>query len=202
MKKILNFLLIIIFSGSIYSVGYDKTIRITSYYPNDQTGSGKCTASGYCTKDFSVNKDGIYTFQNKIVIATATYHCTKSKKGICKKYNQLPSGYHQYNLYDEITINFNNKNYEAIVLDICGACYWKEEYQRYDLFVTDKSKVIDTIGYTHIKEMIHIPFLLITISLVILLLIQFFMEPFKNKLKINKFKNIIPNIKSVKKEDF
>lgn len=181
MKRILIFLITIIFIFASFKHGYIKNIRITSYYPNDSTNSKECTASGYCTKDFTLNNEGMYTFNGKIVIATPTYKCTSLKTGVCKKYNSLPKGYHQYSLHDEIKLTFNNKQYDAIVLDICGACYWDEELQRYDIFVQEKKYVIDTYGTTYIKT--HINFYLLSISIILIVLLLILI--IKKKLSIN-----------------
>ncbi len=89
MKKLLIIPLLLLSIILSYSPAYNKDIRITSYHPNDSTKSSKCTASGYCTKDFEINDEGIYTFQNKIVIATATYECTKRKDGVCQKFSPV-----------------------------------------------------------------------------------------------------------------
>ncbi len=173
MKKILTSLLLLITGLLSYTPGYIKEIRITSYYPNDSTGSIECTASGYCIKHFEVNEDGMYTFNGKIVIATPTYHCTSLNTGVCANYNSLPKGYHQYNLHDELVLFFNDKRYEAIVLDICGACYWEETSQRYDVFVPSKKEVIDTYGTIYIEHTINKLFLTVSVSLIIYLIMQF-----------------------------
>lgn len=185
MKKIITFILILVFLSFSYSKSYYQNVRFTSYHPNDKTGSTKCTASGYCTKHFDIHKEGFYTFNNKVVIATANKNCTKSKTGVCANYNSLPKGYHEYDLYDELDIYFNNKEYKAIVLDICGACYWEEEYQRYDIFVSNKTNIIDTLGTVLIKEKYHYFPIFMSLILFIILLIQL------NIININKIIKIL-----------
>jgi hypothetical protein len=113
-------------------------VRLTYYYVNDNTGSGQCTSSGLCIKDFKVNKYGWYTYKDKIVIATATYRCLNVKSGPCGKFNEIPEDFNIYNLHEVLTININGNFYEAIVLDSCGACMFKvngENTQRYDIFM-------------------------------------------------------------------
>ena len=113
-----------------------KPYKLTYYYTGDPYGSGTCTASGKCIKHFQTNEKGWYTYQGKVVIATATNsYIKKSKYGFRENITYR-------NLYDEIEITINNKKYQAIVLDICGYCH-KEE--RIDIF-TNGAKV-GGIGY-------------------------------------------------------
>ena len=52
--------------------------RMTSFWANDGYGTGECTGSGLCSWDFDINENGWYTYQGKLVIATATtYFQTK-----------------------------------------------------------------------------------------------------------------------------
>ncbi len=172
MKKIITTLLIIIFLILSYSKSYYQDVRFTSYHPNDKTGSTKCTASGYCTKNFEISEEGFYMYEGKIVIATAVKRCTNSNTGVCANYNKLPKDFHHYDIYDELDISFNDKQYKAIVLDICGACYWEEEFQRYDIFVPNKKNIIDTNGTVLIKEKYHLLPMVISFILLLVLLIQ------------------------------
>ena len=113
-----------------------KPYKLTYYYTGDPYGSGTCTASGKCIKHFKTNDKGWYTYQGKVVIATATNsYIKKSKYGFRENITYR-------NLYDEIEITINNKKYQAIVMDVCGYCH-KEE--RIDIF-TNGSKV-GGIGY-------------------------------------------------------
>ncbi|HCY06357.1 MAG TPA: hypothetical protein DHS57_03565, partial [Erysipelotrichaceae bacterium] len=75
--------------------------------------------------------------------------------------------------------------YKAIVLDICGACYWEEEYQRYDIFVPNKTNIIDTLGTVLIKEKYHYFPIFMSLILFIILLIQL------NIININKIIKIL-----------
>lgn len=124
-----------------------RPIRITSYWTNDSTNSGSCTSSGLCTDDFDVNEYGWYTYQDKLVLAGATYTCFYAETGPCAKYNSLPDEFGIHALYDEVTIYINGQAYEGIILDSCGASFWKEEVQRYDLFVSNEKSMIDTRGH-------------------------------------------------------
>lgn len=102
-----------------------REVLFTNYFYGDGS-SGKTTASGLKTADFKV-VDGMYTYQDKVVLATA--NTTRYKRN-------LKDGYRSHELYEELTIEVNNKQYQAIVLDVCGACYGVqgEQYQRYDIF--------------------------------------------------------------------
>lgn len=124
-----------------------KAVRFTSYYIGDYSGSGATTSSGLGVDDFEVNENGWYTYNGKVVIASATYRCLNATTGACGKYNELPEGYNIYKIGDEITIFLNGNNYEAIILDSCGASFWEEDLQRYDIFVQDKASVYDGAGY-------------------------------------------------------
>lgn len=110
-------------------------VYFTNYHLGDGS-SGTTTASGLQIKDFEVNEDGMYTYDGKVVVATA--NMTRLPRGIAE-------GYRSHELYEELSIRLNDKDYKAIVLDVCGACYYMEgEFlQRYDIFVT--SNVIGKI---------------------------------------------------------
>lgn len=112
-----------------------KNIMFTAYYTNDGTGSGACTGSGLCTNQFQVNDKGWYTYQGKVVIATATNLCLRLTTGVCGQYNSLPQGYDAYDYGSVIEFTLDGKRYEGVVLDTCGASFWNEQHQRYDIFV-------------------------------------------------------------------
>jgi hypothetical protein len=108
--------------------------RLTHYFTGDPYGSGTCTASGLCIRHFKTNSKGWYTYQGKLVIATATYsYINKSKYGFQKHITYR-------NLFDELTLEIDGVEYEAIVLDICG---YAHKEQRIDLFVSNKQSGID-----------------------------------------------------------
>lgn len=118
-------------------------VILTNYYVNDSTGSGTVTSSGLTINDFQINELGWYTYKGKVVIAAATYACLRATSGACAKYKTLPEGYSIFNLYDEITIIYDDKEYECIVLDSMGAGFWKlanEPYQRIDIFVAQTAE--------------------------------------------------------------
>ena len=146
MKKLLIALFTSILIITLFKLPEYQQVRFTSYHPGDSTGSGKCTASLLCTDSFETNENGWYTYEGKVVVAAATYACTALKTGVCGNYNELPSGFKQYNLHDEFLIEVNDVQYEAIVLDICGGSYWPEEYQRYDIYVDGREHVVNTNG--------------------------------------------------------
>ncbi len=85
-------------------------------------------------KDFQVNEKGWYTYQGKLVVATATTYLLNygyaRKDGIT---------YRKY--YDTLTLVIDGVEYEAIVLDSCGAAMKRNII---DLFVSNSSSSITT----------------------------------------------------------
>ena len=112
-----------------------QEVSFTSYWNGDPTGSGTTTGSGLSTSDFQINEMGWYTYDGKVVIATATWECVNSRYGACAEYTEVPEGYHIMSYGDEVKINLLGKSYNAIVADTCGASFWQEDYQRVDIFV-------------------------------------------------------------------
>ena len=110
------------------------TTRMTSYY-SGEAGSGECTGSGLCTSDFEVNDKGWYTYQGKLVVATATPY-------LLKYGFNLADGVHTYRYGDEITLNIDGIDYQAVVRDSCGNCM---KTGRIDLFVSNANSVKDTM---------------------------------------------------------
>lgn len=108
--------------------------RLTSFYANDGYETGSCTGTGLCESDFQVNENGWYTYQDKLVLATATPYLLNYGYG-------LVDGIETYRYYDEITLNIDGISYQAIVLDSCGACMGDN---RIDLFVSNRESVKDT----------------------------------------------------------
>ena len=108
--------------------------RLTSYYAGDGCGSGSCTGSGLCEKDFEINEKGWYTYQGKLVIATATPYLLnygfEKRDGI---------SYHRYK--ETLFITIQGERYEAIVLDSCGACMRNKII---DLFVSNSKSALMT----------------------------------------------------------
>ena len=108
------------------------TTRMTSFYPAE---SSDCTGSGLCSWDFGINENGWYTYNGKLVVATATQY-------LANQGWYLADGVHTYRYYDEITLVIDGVEYQAIVLDSCGSSMRTD---RIDLFVKDASSVKDTM---------------------------------------------------------
>lgn len=108
--------------------------RMTSYYPGDDCKSGTVTGSGKGINDFEVNEYGWYTYNGKLVVATAT-------KYLLNYGFTLSEGVHTYKYWDEITIEIDGVRYEAIVLDSCGHAMHSD---RIDLFVSNSKSIKDT----------------------------------------------------------
>ena len=111
-----------------------KEYRMTYYHPGDSTNSGNTTASGLGTNAFKLNNRGWYTYKGKLVVATA-HESLKS----WDRYKD--STQETYELYDELTLIIEGTEYEAIVLDKCGACMKAEKI---DLYVKDGKSGLDT----------------------------------------------------------
>lgn len=127
-----------------------QDVSFTSYWDGDETGSGDSTGSGLNSLDFEVNEKGWYTYQNKVVVATATYECMNSNTGACSQYNKVPEGYHVMNYFDEMVIIVDDVPYLAVVLDSCGASFWAEERQRVDIYVSSEESAVGKV-YGSIK---------------------------------------------------
>lgn len=113
---------------------YDPYItRMTSYYSNDGYETGSITGSGLGVNDFDVNEHGWYTYQGKLVIATATDY-------LLKYGYSLNEGVRTYKYYDELILTIDGIDYRAIVLDSCGSSM---SNGRIDLFVTDQEHIKD-----------------------------------------------------------
>lgn len=108
--------------------------RLTSYYTGDGTGSGATTASGKSTSDFQINDKGWYTYQGKLVIATAS-------KRLLSWSQYKNSTSRMFDLYQTLILEIDGVKYEAIVLDVCGAAMRKDII---DLFVKDRASIKDT----------------------------------------------------------
>lgn len=115
----------------VVEVSNEYTTRMTSFYPAE---SSDCTGSGLCSWDFGVNENGWYTYNGKLVVATATQY-------LANQGWYLASGVHTYRYYDEITLIIDGVEYQAIVLDSCGNCC---KTDRVDLFVSNRESVKDT----------------------------------------------------------
>lgn len=120
---------------------HHKEVRFTSYHPHDAYGSGTCTASGLCIDDFTTNDEGMYLYDNNVVIASANKKATNTEDRFI-----LPESYQDHDYYEIINFTIEDKHYQGIILDLCGACYWQEGHQRYDIFVKDAASAKDRIG--------------------------------------------------------
>lgn len=103
------------------------TTRMTSYWVNDDCNSTDMTASGKSSKDFKLNENGWYTWNDMLVIATASERLGKTNQ-------------RTYKLYEILELKIKGKTYKAVVLDVCGACM---RDNRIDLYVKDKQHMID-----------------------------------------------------------
>lgn len=120
--------------------------RLTSFYSNDELNTGSCTGTGLCENDFQINDKGWYTYNGKLVLASATYECLNSKSGACGNWNEPIEDKTYYNYYDIIYITIDDITYEGIILDSCGASMFITYENRIDLFVSNKQSAIDR-GY-------------------------------------------------------
>lgn len=110
------------------------TTRMTSFWANDGYGTGECTGSGKCSWDFGINEHGWYTWEGKLVVATATTYLAN------QGWYTAP-GVHLYEYYEELVLTIDGVDYDAIVLDSCGSSM---KTDRIDLFVSNGSSVKDT----------------------------------------------------------
>ena len=113
--------------------------RLTSFYANDGYGTGSCTGTGLCAKDFSINEKGWYTYDGYLVLAGATEELLRSWK-----IERNPDK-HYFRYYDKVNLEIDGITYQGIIIDSCGSCTKLNE-NRIDLFVSNSSSVVDR-GY-------------------------------------------------------
>lgn len=140
--KIIKVILIALFiSGSLrvqaqqiegYTVTYEYETRLTSYYP---TRASAVTGCGLEFTYFDVNENGWFTYDGRLVIATATDYLLNYGW-------KLADGVRTYEYYQELILNIDGVDYLAVVLDSCGLCM---QTGRIDLFVMDKNSIKDTM---------------------------------------------------------
>ena len=111
------------------------TTRMTSFWANDGYGTGSCTGSGLCEWDFQVNDKGWYTYNGKLVVATATTYLANQGWFVA-------DGVHLYKYWEELILTIDGVDYEAIILDSCGSSMRTD---RVDLFVSNGSSAKDTM---------------------------------------------------------
>lgn len=119
----------------VQEVSSSYTTRMTSFYANDGYGTGSCTGSGKCEWHFQVNDKGWYTYQGKLVVATATTY-------LANQGWYVAPGVHLYKYYEELVLTIDGVEYEAIILDSCGSSM---KTDRVDLFVSNAQSVKDTM---------------------------------------------------------
>lgn len=116
-------------------------VVVTNYYTNDATGSTSRTGSGMSTDKFDINDMGWYTYDEHVVLATATYECLASTYIGCRDYNELPDGYIAFEYWDIVRFEVDGVYYDGVVLDSCGSCLRTnkgEDAQRIDIFIAGK----------------------------------------------------------------
>lgn len=114
-----------------YTVTYEYETRLTSYYP---TRANSETGCGLRFNNFDVNENGWFTYDGRLVIATATDYLLNYGW-------KLADGVRTYEYYQELILNIDGVDYLAVVLDSCGLCMTTG---RIDLFVVDKNAIKDT----------------------------------------------------------
>lgn len=115
-----------------YTVTYEYETRLTSYYP---TRANAVTGCGLEFNYFDVNENGWFTYNGRLVIATATDYLLNYGW-------KLADGVRTYEYYQELILNIDGVDYLAVVLDSCGLCM---QTGRIDLFVVNKSAIKDTM---------------------------------------------------------
>lgn len=115
-----------------YTVTYEYETRLTSYYP---TRANAATGCGLEFNKFDVNENGWFTYNGRLVIATATDYLLNYGW-------KLADGVRTYEYYQELILNIDGVDYLAVVLDSCGLCM---QTGRIDLFVVNKSAIKDTM---------------------------------------------------------
>lgn len=115
-----------------YTVTYEYETRLTSYYP---TRANAATGCGLEFNKFDVNENGWFTYDGRLVIATATDYLLNYGW-------KLADGVRTYEYYQELILNIDGVDYLAVVLDSCGLCM---QTGRIDLFVMDKNSIKDTM---------------------------------------------------------
>lgn len=129
-------------SQDVYFTVYHREDGSSTSVVGANTPDGK---NRITTDYFEVNDKGFYTYNGKVVVATATHECIKSNYEGCNIYNKYEDGITYYNYHNEIDIEVDGVRYEAIVLDSCGKSHDKEYLKkndeglnRIDIFIADK----------------------------------------------------------------
>lgn len=85
-----------------------------------------------CSWNFGVNEHGWYTYNGKLVLATATTY-------LANQGWYVGEGVVLHKYWEDMTININGVDYQGIILDSCGACMKRKII---DLFVTGEDTAI------------------------------------------------------------
>lgn len=122
-----------------------EEVRLTVY--DDDAIAAKVDSS-----KVKLSHNGWYTYTEDgaeyIIVAAATEECLNDKS--CGDTNQKYDYLKYYNLNDKFVLNINGVEYNAIVLDHCGACMWSKEKRgdrtnnRIDIWVS--SDAVGTIA--------------------------------------------------------
>lgn len=108
---------------------------MTTFYSGDGYGTGSCTGSGLCEKDFTVNDKGWYMYKGRLVLAGATRYLFKYG------YKEQP-GKKYFTYGENVIIVIDGVSYPGTIWDSCGACTSSSK-NIIDLFVNDRKAVID-----------------------------------------------------------
>lgn len=125
------------------SITITEKYSLTSYYYGDPMSSTTCTGSGLCTNDFQINNNGWYTYEGKIVLASATTYMLKYGYDLVENKKYFRYG-------NEVKIEIDNISYNGIILDSCGNCT-SSKYNVIDIFVSDSSCSITKNGNNKIN---------------------------------------------------
>lgn len=125
-----------------------QDVMFTNYFVGDGSTTSK-TGSGLSTNDFEINEYGFYTFNDKVVLATATEEGLQSSFGVLVNYKVPADDIEYYKYFDEVIIEIGGNQMEGIVLDTCGSCMAIQDsdygLNRVDVFVGDKSKAFGKV---------------------------------------------------------
>lgn len=123
------------------STNESYTARMTSFWSGDDCNTGSCTGSGLCEWDLGINENGWYTYNGKLVIATGTTYLADQGWWVA-------DGIHLYQYWQELGVLIDGIQYDAIILDGCGACM---RDNRIDLFVTNEASARDVMVEVIVK---------------------------------------------------
>ena len=123
----------------------DYEVQLTYYYPGDKTGTGKTTGSGKTVSEFKVGENNWYFYEQNgvdyLVVAAATTYCRDAANhcGVSVDKHGMATTIPYYKYNDTLTLDIGGKEYNAIVMDSCGACMWGDRDtlgEKIDIFTT------------------------------------------------------------------